>query len=116
MGALYDKVDDIRGSRGMPHIRAVRNPPGKSLPCVVANSSLCWAAGRRAAEATAESKQPQGLVNIFEGISRPALPMPGSLKTSTRHAMDRAGIRSLASLAVARTASGVVGMPQAVNR
>jgi len=29
------------------------------------------------------------LHNVFEGISRPAPPMPGSLKTSTRHAMDR---------------------------
>ena len=26
--------------------------------------------------------------NVFEGISRPAFPTPGSLKTSTRHAME----------------------------
>ena len=61
--------------------RIVKIEPRPGLLSTVMSPPIMWAAGRRAAEATAESKQPQGLAgnhlhNVFEGISRPALPMP----------------------------------------
>jgi hypothetical protein len=61
--------------------RIVKVEPRPGLLSTVMSPPIMWAAGRRAAEATAESKQPQGLAgnhlhNVFEGISRPALPMP----------------------------------------
>ena len=61
--------------------RIVKVEPRPGLLSTVMSPPIMWAAGRRAAEATAESKQPQALAgnhlhNVFEGISRPALPMP----------------------------------------